>query len=150
MAINLVEICRFKYPGQIEAGNITFRQPEDDILIQNWNVDGIEKPTEASLLAEAANYEQNYRLLKLKNACRILIEELIARKVAEKDYRSASSCASYALSTNPQWKAEAEAFIAWRDNVYITCYQIFDAVQNGEPVPTQEEFLAQLPTLTWP
>lgn len=150
MAINLVEIVRLKYPGQIEAGNVIFRQPEDDILIQYWNVEGVPQPSESSLLAEAGTYEQTYALSRMKMGCKNLIESLISSTVAQKDYRSGSSCASYAFSTNPQWKAEADAFILWRDALYTAAYQVFEDVQNGQPAPTEQEFLALLPTLIWP
>ena len=57
------------------------------------------------------------------------------------DYSSAASCAGYAASTVPQWAAEAQAFIAWRDQVWTVVF-----AWQGEPVPeTAEEIIALLP-----
>lgn len=58
--MNIVDICKLKYPGEVEAGNITFGKPADEILIQYWNVDGVEQPTEAALLADIPTYESTY------------------------------------------------------------------------------------------
>jgi hypothetical protein len=151
MSINIVEICRLKYPGQVEAWNITFRQPEEDILIDTWNVEGVEQPTEASLLAEASIWEPIYQLNLLKATSRGLIQNLLDTTAQAKTYNDALHCVSYGLSTNTQWLAEATAFIAWRDNVYETSLAILDGVENNnDPVPTETEFLNALPTITWP
>ena len=66
-------------------------------------------------------------------------------------YDSGASCASYAASTVPAWAAEAQAFIAWRDAVWAYAYAELARVEAGErPQPTVDEFLAELPTITWP
>ncbi len=151
MAINIVEICRLKYPGQIELGNITFRMPEEDILIDYWNVDGVSQPTEASLLAEANIWEPIYMLNQLKASSRVLLQSLLDTTAQAKTYNDALHCVSYGLSTNVQWLAEATTFIAWRDDIYEAALAILDGIENnGDPVPTEQEFLAALPTITWP
>lgn len=56
-------------------------------------------------------------------------------------YSSAASCAGYAASTVPQWAAEAQAFIGWRDQVWTLVF-----ARQDEPVPaTAEEIIALLP-----
>lgn len=150
MAINLVEICRLKYPGEIEAGNINFRQPGEELLIGEWNVPNVPRPLESDLLAEASNYETQYELNKLQESCQQYFEDHIASVAGEKQYSSAVSCASYALSTNLTWKAEAEAFIAWRDSVYVYAMGIIASVQQGGAVPTMEGVIAGIPVMTWP
>lgn len=151
MAINIVEICRLKYPGQIEAWNITFRQPEDDILIDYWNVEGVEQPSEASLLAESATWEPIYQLNQLKLTSKSLIQNLLDTTAQAKDYHDAIHCVSYGLSTHAAWLAQATAFIAWRDDVYEASIAILDGIQNnGDPVPSEQDFLAALPSIVWP
>lgn len=150
MAINLVEICRLKYPGQIEAGNINFRQPDEELLIGEWNVPNVPRPFEADILAEGADYELQYELNKLQYSCQQYFENKVESVASEKQYSSAVSCASYALSTNLTWKAEAEAFIAWRDSVYVYGMGIISSVQQGGAVPTMEEVIAGIPVMTWP
>lgn len=151
MSINLVEICRLKYPGQVEAFNITFSQPENDILIIDWNVEGVPKPSEADLLAESALWEPIYELNALKNASRIIIQNLLDKTAHEKEYKDALHCVSYASSANIIWKAEADLFITWRDDLYEAALSILDGIQNNnDPVPTEEEFLSALPAFSWP
>lgn len=57
-------------------------------------------------------------------------------------YSSIVSAASYANSTNPQYKADAEALITWRDETWEQAYTI----EAGATLPPNvESFLAMLP-----
>lgn len=68
-----------------------------------------------------------------------------------KNYTDGNSCASYATSTNATWKAEAEAFVAWRDAVWTSVYATMDAVEAGtETAPTVSALVAGLPAIAWP
>lgn len=53
--MNIVELTDLLYPGEIDKGNISFVQevPDGPILIGHWAVEGVVKPTEASILAKA-------------------------------------------------------------------------------------------------
>jgi hypothetical protein len=150
MTINLVEICQLKYPGQVEAGNINFRQPDNDILIGYWNVAGIPRPLESDLLAEASTYQATFDMNTLQNTCMTQIQEIIDSTAQSKQYADGVSCASYVMSTNNIWKSEATAFIAWRDSVFNYAINIMNQVQQGAPLPTVESVIAGLPTITWP
>lgn len=69
----------------------------------------------------------------------------------EKQFDGEVSIATYVTSLNPQWKAEADAFIAWRDSCWEYAYQEFAKFQNGQrPMPPIADFIAELPTITWP
>lgn len=69
----------------------------------------------------------------------------------ERRYDSAVSIATYVGSTNPQWAAEASAFVAWRDEVWAYTYTELDKVLAGErEQPTIEAFLTELPEMVWP
>ncbi|WP_309086375.1 hypothetical protein [Chelativorans sp.] len=79
------------------------------------------------------------------------IQAHIDVQAQERDYADGHALANYANSTVPQWKAEAETFIAWRDAVWVYSYAELSKVQVGErPVPALDEFLAELPNLDWP
>lgn len=66
-------------------------------------------------------------------------------------YDSALTCATYVGSTNPVWAAEAQAFVAWRDAVWVHAYAELDKVEAGaRPQPSIEAFLQELPALIWP
>jgi uncharacterized membrane protein YgcG len=66
-------------------------------------------------------------------------------------YRDGFALAGYVSSTITTWAAEAAAFIAWRDSVWVYVYQEFAKVQNGErEQPTIAGLIAELPTIQWP
>jgi hypothetical protein len=69
----------------------------------------------------------------------------------ERDY-SRLSIGGYMTSPNPKWRAEAQAFIDWRDlQIWPTCYEIMSACLDGtRTVPTGDELIAELPKLEWP
>ncbi|KQZ81866.1 hypothetical protein ASD64_08895 [Mesorhizobium sp. Root157] len=66
-------------------------------------------------------------------------------------YNDGNALAGYVNSTVPQWAAEAQAFVAWRDAVWVYAYTELDKVQSGQrPAPTIEAFIAELPDIEWP
>ena len=68
-------------------------------------------------------------------------------------YDGIMSACSYANSTDPTFAEEAQYCIALRDETWRKGYEILDKVRSGEmPLPTEEEFLAMLPTADaeWP
>jgi hypothetical protein len=79
------------------------------------------------------------------------IQNFIDSKAGDRGYNSGVSCVSYYNSTVPQWKAEAEAFSAWRDAVWVYVLDTLDKVQRGDiQRPTLQEFRQNLPQLVWP
>ncbi len=150
MTLNLTQICQAKYPGEVEKLNITFRQREFDVVIHSWHVEGIPRPKESDLLAEADEYEDRYNIIIFMQNGDILTQEVIDNTAQSRQYNNGVSCASYAQSTNPVWAAESQAFIAWRDSVYVYALQVYSDIQSGIPVPTQEEFVAGFPRMVWP
>lgn len=150
MSLTIPQICKAKYPGQVEKLNITFHQREFDIVIYSWNVEGVPRPTEAELLAQADEYQSAYDLIIFMQVGEELVQQTIDTTAQSRQYKNGVYCASYAQSTNPIWAAEAEAFIAWRDSMYAYALQVFSDVQGGEPVPTQDEFVAGFPEMVWP
>lgn len=53
------------------------------------------------------------------------------------------SCASYANSTDPTFRSEAQTAIAWRDAVYRRGYEILADIPEG--VTTPEQVMSLLP-----
>ena len=78
------------------------------------------------------------------------IQAHIDASARSRGYADGNSCASYALSTNTTWAAEAAAFIAWRDAVWVEVHTLFQAVQGGAAAPTVRSLIAGLPPLVWP
>lgn len=56
-------------------------------------------------------------------------------------YSSLITAASYSASTNPQYKADAEALTSWRDAYWAKAY----IIEAGKLPATAEQFVAKLP-----
>ncbi|WP_296072276.1 hypothetical protein [uncultured Agrobacterium sp.] len=79
------------------------------------------------------------------------IQNLVDETAREKQFRDGVTLASYAASTKPNWAAEAQAFVAWRDNVWAYAYGELAKVQAGQrEQPTVDEFLAEIAPIAWP
>lgn len=79
------------------------------------------------------------------------IQSVVDATAKEKLFRDGVTLASYTASTNPQWAAEAAAFVAWRDAVWAYAYAELAKVQAGErEQPSPADFLTELPAIVWP
>lgn len=79
------------------------------------------------------------------------IDAHVEAQAAAWNYNSAGTLATYIASTNPQWAAEAAAFVAWRDQVWVEALTLFASVQGGAPLPeSPAAFIATLPALIHP
>lgn len=82
---------------------------------------------------------------------RAAVQAHVDATAQSKRYDSGSTLDGYVTSTNPQWAAEAQAFVPWRDRVWAYVYAQEDKVLNGlRPLPTVEELLRELPPMVWP
>ena len=73
--------------------------------------------------------------------CNSAAQNFLDSAAKEWGYDSLVSAASYANSTNPQFKAEAEALIAWRDNLWAEAY----TMETGKMPTNVNDFVAALP-----
>ncbi|ACI57417.1 hypothetical protein Rleg2_4155 [Rhizobium leguminosarum bv. trifolii WSM2304] len=68
-----------------------------------------------------------------------------------REFHDGVTAATYLTSTIPRWKADAEAFVAWRDQVWAYSYGELDKVKNGQRLqPTINAFINELPAISWP
>ena len=86
-------------------------------------------------------------IVSLESAVQVYIDSIAQKK----GYDSGVSCASYAASTNATFAADATAFIAWRDSVWVTCQQIENTDLAATPpiIPTAAVVIAALPAAPW-
>ncbi|MGQ3214809.1 MAG: hypothetical protein ACT6U0_23235 [Shinella sp.] len=107
------------------------------------------KPDPAKIITiEAKAAAQNDALVALYEQA---IQAHVDAKPRERAFRDGVTLASYAASTNPNWQAQALAFIEWRDEVWAFAYRELAKVMAGERArPTEEGFLNELPALNWP
>jgi len=79
------------------------------------------------------------------------IQETIDAAAKSRRYADGNSMDGYVTSTVPAWAEEAQAFVAWRDNVWQFAYSELAKVQAGErEQPSVDGFLAELPEIVWP
>lgn len=79
------------------------------------------------------------------------VSDHIETTAQNRGYDSQDRLASYVLSDVPAWKAEAQAFITWRDLVWAYVFMSQAAVASGQRTqPSLEEFKAGLPQIQWP
>lgn len=87
---------------------------------------------------------------QLKIEIMAAIQNFLDLKAAQKGYDNIVSACSYAGYPNP-FQAEAIAFGTWRANIWAYAYQELAKVEAGtRTIPTKDEFIAELPTLTLP
>jgi len=68
-----------------------------------------------------------------------------------RNYRDGFALAGYVTSGITHWAAEAAAFVAGRDAVWLYAFAELDKVQTGlREQPTIEAFIAELPAIEWP
>lgn len=78
------------------------------------------------------------------------VQAYLDETAQSRDYDNTYTCLSYLSSTDPIWHREANAFNAWRDQVWRKCHEIMNAALSGEIAPPKvEELIAQLPTIDW-
>lgn len=79
------------------------------------------------------------------------IQNLVDSTARDRQFRDGVTLASYIGSTIQTWAAEAHAFVAWRDNVWLYAYGEMAKVQAGQrDQPTVEQFLAEIAPIAWP
>ena len=79
------------------------------------------------------------------------VQAAIDAAAKSRGYTDGFALASYHASTVPAWAAEAQAFVAWRDAVWVHAYDVLAAVQGGTRAPpTIVALISELPIIIWP
>lgn len=60
-------------------------------------------------------------------------------------YNDAAACAGYTTSSVTAWAAEAQRFVAWRDDVWTSAYAMQYDHEAAGTVPTVEDVIDALP-----
>ena len=85
-------------------------------------------------------------------AFRRAVQAHVDATAQSRDYDNGNSLASYTSSTVAAWKAEADAFTAWRDAVWTFVIERLAQVEAGEvSLPeSPDALIALLPDIDWP
>lgn len=79
------------------------------------------------------------------------ITAMISDAAGSKSYDSPETLQSYVNSTSPLWRAEANAFVAWRDYVWTYVYEQIALWENEErTITTADELVGELDDIVWP
>lgn len=104
----------------------------------------------ATIYGHAARSGEQLPALSANDYARA-VQSLIDSTASARGYADGVACLSYSSSTNLAWRAEAVAFMAWRDAVWAYCYGVLGDVQAGRQTqPTIASLLAGLPSMNWP
>lgn len=78
------------------------------------------------------------------------VQNWMDKTVQARNYDNIHTACTYVNSTDETFKAEGTACLAWRDEVWRSCYNILNDVLSGQrEIPTEEELIAELPKLEW-
>lgn len=103
--------------------------------------------------------EEETEFLAVRAAAQVTTEADYARAIQAhidataqaRGYNDGDSCIGHLVSTVPAWAAEAAAFNAWRDAVWLYAFAQLAAVEAQQrSQPSVAELVAELPTMTWP
>jgi len=100
---------------------------------------------------KTAEDKQEEFLASTKSRLTSAIQSMLDETAKERGYDSILSLCTYATSAKPKFKAEGQAGVEWRDDVWMYCYVELDKVLSGlRTAPTPEELIEELPRLVWP
>jgi hypothetical protein len=154
MSLTFEQIMLTAYRTNFLLGQFSLANYNDGngVVISSWNVPGVTQPTVQEVMAlDTPTMESLYNFYAFIDAGTPLLEAYIDNVATQEQYNDAVSCASYVNSTNATWKAQATAFIAWRDSVYTYVIAQETLMQSGaRSIPTFAEFQTELPVITWP
>lgn len=80
-----------------------------------------------------------------------VIYNFINVKPKEMGYLNSATCISYENSSNPIHRRNSDAFMKWRDSVLkYKDEEKLKMINESRTVPSEEDFINELPVLTWP
>ena len=95
--------------------------------------------------------KQMEALAALKQSLTSAVQKHMDKTAKERNFDDILSLCTYATSAKPKFKAEGQAGVEWRDDVWLYCYAELDKVLAGERgTPTTQELIDELPAFTWP
>lgn len=152
MSLNFEQIIVTAYRQNFIDGQFSLYDNGEGVYISSWNVPNIPEPTYNEVMAmDTPEIQHMHSFYIFVDKGALLLSNYIDSIAQQKQYANAVSCASYSSSTVLVWKAQADAFIAWRDSVYIYVIQQEELMISGQrEIPSFEGFKTELPTMIWP
>lgn len=166
-SLGYVKVIEAEKPSCTEVQYIVDGNVElvDDVPIKGWKVvdrfsdtaeytelDGTVIPAMTKEEQEVKFYADKTEAESkaLKDAYTTAMENFMDAQANTKGYTSRYTASLRVNSTVAKFKAEGQAYMDWMDTCYNLGYTVLAEVVNGiRPMPTIEEFLAELPKLDW-
>ena len=131
---------KYEYWTKEEDGTITKNALERSEEIFNSYVQPFIAQFEAYIPSETELRKQ------LTDAVQLYMDDTVSKK----GYDNILSACSYSNSTDETFRAEGQACLKWRDEVWRKCYNILAEVLAGKrTIPTEKELIAELPEIDW-
>ena len=113
-----------------------------------WHTPDIPQPSEAEIAAKIAELTIKAEMDRYSDA----VQAHIDATARSRSYRDGFALAGYVNSAVPPWRAEAEAFVAWRDEVWLFVFDKLAQIQAGtvEPPSSPVALIGWLPPIEWP
>lgn len=87
----------------------------------------------------------------IKTARIAAIQDWMDKTAQAHGYDNIFTACTYATSTDPTFRAEGQACVAWRDAVWVAANRLAaDVMAGGTELPDVATMLAQLPQIEWP
>lgn len=100
-----------------------------------------------ALMTQAKQAEKQALMTRFER----LLDKHINAVAQAKGYDNRITASLRAAATDSPWYAEGIAFVSWMDSCYAKCYVIQDELETGQrTLPTDDEFLAEMPEMVWP
>lgn len=167
MCLGYMKVIEAEKPNCTEVQYLVDGNVElvDDVPIKGWKVvdrfsdtaeytelDGTVIPAMTKEEQEVKFYadKTEAEAKALKGAYTTAMENFMDAQANTKGYTSRYTASLRVNSTVAKFKAEGQAYMDWMDTCYNLGYIVLAEVVNGiRPMPTIEEFLAELPKLDW-
>lgn len=135
------EIMRWPLDNNISKNDLTFKP--NAIGGGVYYLKGYEPAAETT-----AEY-----IARREEEIKAVVQTLIDQTAHQKGYDNGVYCASYVGDPDPEFDAQARAFLAWRGRCWRTCYNILNSVTAGTVAPedvTDAYVIERLPVMEWP
>lgn len=80
-----------------------------------------------------------------------MVQVILDEKAQGRGYDNIAAACSYLNSTVPRFATEAQAYLEWRDKVWVASHQLLSEIESGAiALPDKTELIALLPAIQWP
>lgn len=80
-----------------------------------------------------------------------MVQAILDEKAQNRGYDNIQAACSYLNSTVPRFAAEAQAYLEWRDKVWVASHQLLSEIESGAiALPDKAELASLIPAIQWP